>query len=648
MQITEQIIQRIARQVFNQMFPSSLRQSGAIISGSGGSVQYAAEAGHAASADSATYATSAGSATSATNATNATNASNVPWSGISSKPDTATRWPAWSEVTSKPSFASVATSGSYADLSNKPTIPTPSGTNTGYAANSDYAVYSGTVYGRYTANGGQQNPNYFGTNRVGFLMMNTTVNSNSHYKDWMIMDCYSGNDVGGAVAIGVNRQALGAYIMRSAAARESWAESAELLGTHNYSSYALPKSASATQSLTNSVASAWGWTFTNNNGGSTKSIVDISHAGGYGMHVRGYTTSASVYVAQFYNNDGEVLGIYGDKSIKAYGLLSITNYDNTVTIGSQNAQWCHIYNSANIPFVFNKSVHTMGAFLPYTDGGSNLGSSTLYFNTAYVRAINTGSNRYWRGNSAYGINMANSDIVGLNSIYFNDVSDSYEEAIAFPRAAVSGVVKYDTFRAAEGVFYFGFNDGAEYITMNGGMIKLERPDNSSSIIRAKNTNGSISLDSSTNRGIYDDTGGGWLIGTDGTKSFLMRGNVGIGTASPSFKLHVVGGIYATGSVAQLSDIREKNIETFAWRPALEEIASAPIARYTMKDDETHRMRVGSIAQYWKQVISEAVNEDENGTLSMDYATISLVSVISLAREVRQLRAEVIRLKNLSR
>ena len=53
MQITEQIIQRIARQVFNQMFPSSLRQSGAVISGSGSSVQYAAEAGHAASADSA-------------------------------------------------------------------------------------------------------------------------------------------------------------------------------------------------------------------------------------------------------------------------------------------------------------------------------------------------------------------------------------------------------------------------------------------------------------------------------------------------------------------------------------------------------------------------------------------------------------------
>ena len=98
-----------------------------------------------------------------------------------------------------------------------------------------------TVAGSYTSNGGQQNPNYFGKNKVGFLMMNTTVNGNSHYKDWLIMDCYSANDVGGGVAFGVNRQALGAYIMRSASERTSWTESAELIGTHNYTSYASTK-----------------------------------------------------------------------------------------------------------------------------------------------------------------------------------------------------------------------------------------------------------------------------------------------------------------------------------------------------------------------------------------------------------------------
>lgn len=123
-----------------------------------------------------------------------------------------------------------------------------SGNYNSYAATKDHThLYAGSntaggaakwLLGAYTANGGQQPPNYFGVNKVGALMMNTRINSNTEYKDFIIMDCYSNSDVGGAVAIGVNRQTLGAYIMRSNADRASWAESAELLGTHNYNSYA--------------------------------------------------------------------------------------------------------------------------------------------------------------------------------------------------------------------------------------------------------------------------------------------------------------------------------------------------------------------------------------------------------------------------
>ena len=135
------------------------------------------------------------------------------WSDITDKPATATRWPGWSEVTDKPNRAGSDSDGGPAQ----------------------------TVKGAYTGGGGKQNPNYFGINKVGFLMMNTTVNGDSHYKDWIIMDCYSQNDVGGSVAFGVNRQVLGAYIMRSEAARTSWEESAELIGTHNYTTYTVKK-----------------------------------------------------------------------------------------------------------------------------------------------------------------------------------------------------------------------------------------------------------------------------------------------------------------------------------------------------------------------------------------------------------------------
>lgn len=103
----------------------------------------------------------------------------------------------------------------------------------GSVSSATSATYAGKVRGEYTGNGGQQNPNYFGVNWVGFRMMNTTVNGNSNYKDWIISDCYSGRDVGGAVAFGVNRQQLGAYIMGSNADRTSWTRSGEFYGTWN-------------------------------------------------------------------------------------------------------------------------------------------------------------------------------------------------------------------------------------------------------------------------------------------------------------------------------------------------------------------------------------------------------------------------------
>lgn len=102
-----------------------------------------------------------------------------------------------------------------------------------YASSADSATYAGKVRGDYTSNGGQQNPNYFGINWVGFRMMNTTVGTNSQYKDWIISDCYAGNDVGGAVAFGMNRQSLGAYLMGSDADRTSWTRKGTFWGDWN-------------------------------------------------------------------------------------------------------------------------------------------------------------------------------------------------------------------------------------------------------------------------------------------------------------------------------------------------------------------------------------------------------------------------------
>lgn len=66
-------------------------------------------------------------------------------------------------------------------------------------------------------------------------------------------------------------------------------------------------------------------------------------------------------------------------------LLQISSNGNTITIGSQSSDWCHLYNSANIPFIFNKTVAS-------TDG--NLGTIGYpwheVYSNSWFRSIGTG------------------------------------------------------------------------------------------------------------------------------------------------------------------------------------------------------------------------------------------------------------------
>ena len=67
--------------------------------------------------------------------------------------------------------------------------------------------------------------------------------------------------------------------------------------------------------------------------------------------------------------------------------------------------------------------------------------------------LDTDSNRWWISNSEFGINLHNSDIVNVNSIYTSDVSDGPGESISFKRSNGN----YDTFRIVDGVIWFGAN-----------------------------------------------------------------------------------------------------------------------------------------------------------------------------------------------
>ena len=93
--------------------------------------------------------------------------------------------------------------------------------------------FTGPLYAKYTGNGGQQGPGYIGTNSFGCLMMNTTINGDSSYKDWLICDAYDWPDAGGAIAIGVSRENMNVFAMSSDADRKTWTRKCQLYTTEN-------------------------------------------------------------------------------------------------------------------------------------------------------------------------------------------------------------------------------------------------------------------------------------------------------------------------------------------------------------------------------------------------------------------------------
>ena len=236
---------------------------------------------------------------------------------------------------------------------------------------------------------------------------------------------------------------------------------------------------------------------------------------------------------------------------------------------------------------------------------------------------------------------------GVPDSISGDMSSVGDISFSASGKKIGGFLYFDTtnYRLGVGVSSPSYRlqvDGQIYT--NNSLIVVH---NQAAVHVGSSTSNRISLhwaaQDNTKRGLYDYTSA-WVIGTDGTNTFLSKGNVGIGTESPSYKLHVDGTIYATGSITERSDLRKKDVETYKWAPALSAIADAPIAIYTMKDDKEQRRRVGSIAQYWQNAMPETVCESADGTLSMNYGEISLVSVIALAREVRNLKAQIEMLK----
>lgn len=98
----------------------------------------------------------------------------------------------------------------------------------------------------------------------------------------------------------------------------------------------------------------------------------------------GDDTSTAVTDYYFKNGQNGYSNIHGAGIVAEAGLLKSTSNNNTVTIGSQNSSCCHIYNSANIPFYFNKNILVNGNTL----------SSIIYKDLSFSKTIASKSYEY--------------------------------------------------------------------------------------------------------------------------------------------------------------------------------------------------------------------------------------------------------------
>ena len=122
------------------------------------------------------------------------------------------------------------------------------------------------------------------------------------------------------------------------------------------------------------------------------------------------------------------------------------------------------------------------------------------------------------------------------------------------------------------------------------------------------------------------------------------GQVGIGTTSPSYKLHVDGVIYAKDGFRETSDIRKKKVLN-SHTVSLDDMAYADLFDYTLIDDEKEIVRVGTNAHYWLDKLPQVVTKDNDEYLSLNYGVLGTVCALSVSKYVKQLEDRVTLLEN---
>ena len=251
-----------------------------------------------------------------------------------------------------------------------------------------------------------------------------------------------------------------------------------------------------------------------------------------------------------------------------------------------------------------------------------------------VSILNMANDRYY-SNNAYGINMRNSDIIGVNSVYTQDLSDSPTEAILFCRSNGN----YDGIRAANGVLYFSNNVvrttskyDAEYeVYHKGNLTKLSQLTNDKNFVTGSVSGQTITINGvsttwqNTWRGItdsYSGTSTGTSLSQKGANSLYNA--LHNGYASSAGNSDTVDGYHANGG----------NVAPYGHIPTIESDGVMEVGKYidfhndnSGKYDFSTRLR--TTGNYGNSVNLPSVG----GTLALTSDNVASATKLAAARTI---------------
>lgn len=251
-----------------------------------------------------------------------------------------------------------------------------------------------------------------------------------------------------------------------------------------------------------------------------------------------------------------------------------------------------------------------------------------------VSVLTMANDRYYTAGQ-WGINMRNSDIIGVNSIYTNDVSETPGEAILFCRSNGN----YDGIRAVNGVLYFSDNVvrttenyNAEYkVYHTGNLTKLSQLTNDKNFVTGSVSGQTITINGvsttwqNTWRGItdsYSGTSTGTSLSQKGANSLYNA--LHNGYASSAGNADTVDGYHVNGS----------NVAPYGHIPSIENDGVMEVGKYIdFHNDNSGKHDFSTRLQTTGNYGNSVYLPSHNGTLALISDNVASATKLATARSI---------------